>query len=251
MSDMIYRLILKARFEDEAELDRVLHGLERLQVQGANVSVNMGEMGRQGSYGLNNLARSALRVGFMFNMLESAHMRASMATVILDNAQERYNNAVAKYGVNSSEAQKAAKQLEERMKYLHMANMRANVSMGLMLTQLALQSNLLKQATLSTIAHTVATKGATVAHWLENTALKVKATLMAMVSGGTLVPVMAGAALATGAIIAGTTAHALMTTPTSRTEVNIETTLQVETNIEDALREQNRRVKNEYARSVP
>lgn len=62
MSDMMYRLVLKARFENQQKLDKAIQGLERLQIQGAQVNVRMGEMGRQGTLGLSSLARSALSV---------------------------------------------------------------------------------------------------------------------------------------------------------------------------------------------
>jgi len=201
MTDMMYRLVLRAKFESEQELERVIHGLKQLEVQGAKVNISMGKAGREGATGLESLATSALRVGFMFNMLESAFMRVTIGQMMITRGQEAYNKAVERYGKYSKEARQAAKQLELQTNYLNMANMRANISMGLMLTQLALQSNLLKGATLSQIAHIVATKAATLADWLHVAALKAKAVLMgitqpwmvpAMIAGGVAVGATAG-----------------------------------------------------------
>lgn len=249
MSDMMYRLILKARFEDEAELERVLQGLERLQVQGANVTVKMGTMGRETAWNLNRIARAGLSVGFMFNMLESAYMRQTLAVITLDNAQDRLNATIEKYGANSEEAEKAAKQLELRTNYLNMANMRANISMGLMLTQLALQSGLLEKATLAQIAHTAVVSAATIKEWLHVAALKAKAVLMAIVSGGAAVPLMIAGGVAGGIAIGALTAPVLTAAPVPKSEINIRTELRLETNLDEALAEQNRQVKQEY-RSV-
>lgn len=247
MSDMIYRLILRARFEDEAEIERVLHGLERLQIGGAKVSVSMGEVGREGTAGLQRLARAGLSVGFMFNMLESAYMRQTLAVLTLDNAQERYNNTVEKYGINSKKAQDALKQLELRTNYLNMANMRANVSMGLMLTQLAIQSKLLDASTLSTIANTAATTAATIKEWLHVAALKAKAVLMAITSSGVLVPAMMIAGVATAGAIGYYTGTAA-SSAAGPTNINIEAPINVtpEQDLDTALDQFNKKVKEEY-----
>jgi len=200
MADMMYRLVLRAKFESEQELERVIHGLKQLEVQGAKVNISMGTTAREGTMGLDTLARSALRVGFMFNMLESAFMRVTIGQMMITRGQEAYNKAVEKYGKYSKEARQAAKQLELQTNYLNMANMRANISMGLMLTQLALQSNLLKGATLSQIAHTVATKAATLADWLHVAALKAKTILMGITQPW-MVPAMIAGGVAVGATI--------------------------------------------------
>lgn len=194
----MYRLVLRAQFENQEELQRATAGLEQLKVQGANVSVTMGNAGTAGKASLEGIARSAMSVGFMYNMLESAMMRAQMAAMLLDSAQERYNNTVAKYGRNSKEAMQAMKELEQRTEYLNQANRRELVSSALMWTNIALQMGVLRSATAAKIAHTIAVHAATTAHWLENAALAVKAKLMAMVSVGTLVPAMLVGAAAVG-----------------------------------------------------
>jgi len=175
MADMMYRLVLRAKFENQEELQRVINGLQQLQVQGANVSVTMGKAGETGKISLEGIARSAMSVGFMYNMLESAAMRAQMATMLLDSAQERYNNTVAKYGRNSREAAQAAKELEQRTEYLNAANMRANVSMGLMCTNLILQTGLLNASTRAKIMEAAASAYATIKHGIETSAILAKA----------------------------------------------------------------------------
>ena len=116
----------------------------------------MGQGGREAAGGLDSLARSGLRVGFMLNMVESAYMRQTMATLMATNAQERYNTVVARYGRNSEEARKAARQMETQMDYLNLANNRANISTALLMTQFALQTGILKKSTWATIEATAA-----------------------------------------------------------------------------------------------
>jgi len=228
LSEMMYRLTLRAHFEGEAELERAVHSLERLQIQGATVNVRMGEMGRTGALGLDSLARSALRVGYMFNMLESAWMRQTMAQMMATNAQERYNTVVERYGANSEEARQAAKQLEMQTNYLNMANMRANVSMGLMITQLALQGSLLDKATISSVAHTLATKAATIAHAAETAAIWSKNQALAVyhaLSGPKGWAILAGAAAITTGVLAS---QVFRPSPTQQTQQNLEVNVDVQ-----------------------
>ena len=195
MADMMYRLVLRAQFENQEQLQSAIDGLEKLKVQGANVSVTMGAAGTTGKSSLEGIARSAMSVGFMFNMLESAMMRAQMATLLVDNAQDRYNTTVEKYGKNSAEARKAAKELASQMDYLNMATIRENVSMGLMIGMITIQSGVLNTATLAKIAHTAATAAQTAANWLENSSLMAQITLQAALHPW-LVPAMVGGAAA-------------------------------------------------------
>jgi len=180
----------------------------------------------------------------MFNMMESAFMRVTMAQVILDNAQERYNRTVEKYGRNSADAAQALKQLEMRTNYLNMANMRANVSMGLMITQLALQSNLLDKASLAQVKNMAVTMAATAKEWLHIAALKVRALWQAIVSGGLTVPLMVGGAIAAGVTV-GALASPMLTAESTTREINIQTEINLETDVDAALNEQNRRVKED------
>jgi len=268
MADMVYRLVLRARFEDAGELSRVTQELERLRIQGARVSVTLAEGGRRGAFGLNTIARSALRVGFMLNMLESAYMRQTMAMMIMENAQDRYNDAVRRYGRNSEEARRAARRLEQQMRYLHLANTRANISMALMITQLALQSGLLDQATLASIRAKLASWAMTAANWLETASWKAKAIAIGAATAGLAVPfIIAGMAAAaaatanipskqTGGFVEKTGIYMLhageYVVPAEqvppRSVINIQTQLNVETDLDEALREQNRIVKSEFRR---
>lgn len=249
MSDLMYRLVLRAKFESQEELQRAVQGLEQLQWQGSKVSVSVGEMGRQSATSLQSIARSGMSVMFMFNMLESAYMRQQMAMLMLENSQERYNKTVEKYGENSEEARQAAKELEMQQNYLNMANMRSNVSLGLMITNLALQSNLLEKTTLTTIARTAATALATAADWAHVAALKIKNILMAAASFGTSIPFQLGAAAAVGVGLGALTAYTIASAPPpSKGNITINTDVNVETSVDDALREQNRQVTNELKR---
>lgn len=245
----MYRLVLRAQFENQAELNKAIDGLNQLQMQGAKVNVQMGGMGRTGSEGLNGIASSALRLGFMFNMMESALMRQEMATMMAENAQNRLNDAVARYGINSEQARRAMKQNETEMAYLNNANMRANVSMGLMATQLILQSTLLESATIAQIKHAATVAGTTLAHWGEVAALKAKALMLAIVSGGTALPAMLIGA-ATGAAIVGGVAYG-MGAFTPQANITVKTDVNVETNVDDALKAQNQQVKDEIKRLSP
>lgn len=248
MADMMYRLVLRATFENQAELTRAIEGLNQLQIAGAKVNVQMGGVGTTGAASLNSLGTSVLRLGFMFNMMESAFMRQEMAVMMAENAQNRLNDAVARYGANSEQARRAAEQYKNEMNYLNFANVRANVSMGLMAIQLILQSTLLDKVTLAQVTHTGSVIASTLAHWAEVAALKAKAVWEAIASGGLALPMMIGGGLAMTAITAYAFQSAL--TP-QKADINIKTDINVETNIDDALKAQNDEVKKEYKRMNP
>jgi hypothetical protein len=244
--DMMYRLVLRAQFENQAELNRAIEGLNQLQISGAKVNVQMGGMGQASSVSLNSLANSAMRVGFMFNMMESAFMRQEMASMMAEAAQNRLNDAIARYGANSEEARRAMKQNETEMAYLNNANMRANVSMGLMATMLVLQSGILESTTIKQIAHTATTIAATVADWAHVAALSAVATLEAMLEPW-MVPAMIGGGAAIASAIA---AYAVTRGPVAyQANFDIKTDMKVETSLDDAIREQNRQIKNEFRRA--
>jgi hypothetical protein len=253
MGDMMYRLVLRAQFENAEELNRVTQGLEGLKVQGANVNVSMGRMGETASSSLQGIARSAMSVGFMFNMMESAMMRSQMATLLTSNAQDRLNTAVARYGKDSEPARKAAKELGMQMDYLNMANSRAYVSMGIMTLSLVAQSEILKEATIATIAHTATTIASTAAHWAKSAALGVEAVLLGMVRALEKDWVAITAALAVGVAIGGTVGAYMATRPTQTVSstVNINTDLKIETDLDKALEKQNREVTNAYKSMRP
>jgi hypothetical protein len=301
MADMMYRLVLRAQFENQAELTKAIEGLNQLQVSGAKVNVQMGGMGRTSTESMQGLARSVMSVGFMFNMMESALMRQDMAVMMAENAQNRLNDAIAHYGVNSEQARRAARQMESEMSYLSSANIRANVSMGLMATTLLLQSNLLHSATIAEIAHTAAKYGGiaasgahtvartieTAAIWLKNAAMMAEVTLEAMLAPY-LVPIMLGAAatiaagMATyglqlpskqeGGYVSQTRPYMLhagewvlsketfkslpsgnataLISGTTLSTFNIAPHLHIETDLDTALNELNRTIRNEFRRNA-
>jgi hypothetical protein len=170
MADLTYRLVLRATFEGREQLEQAVQELDKIQFQGAKVGVTVGKGAKEAGIGMQSIARSAMSVGFMFNMLESAWMRQTMANIMASNAQDRYNSAVARYGVNSQEAQQAARQLTQEMQYLDVANMRANVSMGLMAGSMLISTGLLKEDTWATISHTASKYASIIATKLETAA---------------------------------------------------------------------------------
>jgi hypothetical protein len=175
----------------------------------------MGGVGGKGTDSLNTLGRSVMTMGFMFNMMESALMRQDMAAMMAENSQNRLNDAIARYGANSVQAQRAMKQNEAEMNYLNNANMRATVSMGLMAITLGLQAKALWATFVAENAVTAAKYGSALASaaktaaetietgwiWLKNAATSAAITLQAMAQPW-LVPVMLGAAAAVGVGIA-------------------------------------------------
>lgn len=251
MADMMYRLVLRAQFENAEELQKATQALEQIRLQGANVKVELGKMQGAGKTSMEDIARGAMSVGFMFNMMESAMMRSEMATILVTNAQERYNTVVGRFGSNSEEARKAGQELEQQMKYLEMANMRTSVSMGIMATNLLLQSGLLDKATLSTIYHTVVTKGAAAAHWLENAALGVKASLLAAINALTFqyqnIALAIGAAAAIGVAGYAVGSYAANAGQT----ISINAPVSVAPNLDEALVQQNKKITSEYNRMRP
>lgn len=246
MADMMYRLVLRAQFENQAELNKAIEGLNQLEMSGNKVNVQMGGLGREGTDSLNGLANSALRVGFMFNMVESALMRQEMASMMAENAQNRLNDAIARYGINSEQARRAMKQNESEMAYLNSANLRANVSMGLMVATLLLQSHILDAATLAQIKHTASVVASTLAHWAKVAALQAEAIFEAMLN-----PWMVPAMIAAGAAVAGV-AYGISTGAFApKAEISVKTDVNVETDVDDALKKQNQQVKDELKRFRP
>jgi hypothetical protein len=208
MADMMYRLVLRAQFENQAEFTKATDALDKLQISGAKVTVTMGGMGKTSSESMTGFARGVMSLGFMFNMMESALMRQEMATMMAENAQNRLNDAIAHYGVNSEQARRASKQMESELSYLNNANIRAYVSMGLMATTLLLQSKVLESATRAEIMHTAAKYGGAIASgtktvaehletaaiWLKNAATTAWITLQAIAHPWLVPAMVAGAA---------------------------------------------------------
>lgn len=234
MTDLVYRLVLRAQFESQEELETALRGLQRLQTQGMITTVSVGKGAQEGAYSLQSLASSTLSAAYAFNMLESAYMRVTMGQLMTERGQDRLNKTIQKFGANSEEAREAAKQLEMQTKYLDLANTRANVSMGILLLQLAIQSRLLDKATLAQIYNTAVTVIDTAKTWLQNAALSAKAVLMSMVSLGTITPIMIGAGLATAAFIGGMALTQATAQPQPKSEINIETNFGLYANLDEA-----------------
>lgn len=249
--DMSYKLTLRWSTENKEQVDSVLNALDQIKMKGADVSVTMGKVGTTGGVGLNSMVSSLMRVGFMFNMYESAMMRAEMAQMMLTASQDRYNDAISKYGRNSEQAIRAAKQLQVEMRYLDNANLRANVSMGLLTATMVVQSGVLEAKTWKTVIDTGATVVNTIATWANNAAKSVSAVLMNILSGGTLTPSMVAAAAAGTAIVAGAGIVGYSLGSRGNNDININAPITIDGNIDDALREQNRRVKSEYGRMRP
>jgi len=163
--------------------------------------------------------------------------------MMTERGQRRLNKIIEEYGENSEEAREATEDLEMQMNYLNMANIRVNVSTGLMMVMMAKQIGLFQSATLATIANTVATKAATLADWLHVAALKVKASLLAAIQ-----PWMLPAMLIAGATMAGVVTGYGITTatrPVEQTQINIQTEVTVSEDVDKALEQQNRQIKGE------
>lgn len=185
MADLVYRLVIHCQKENLAEMIRVQEELSKL---------TNGELTPKAPIGLESIAHSILRMGFMVNMLESAYMRQEVALIMLANAQDRYNDAVARFGVNSEQARRAARLLAQEKDYLDKANMRASVSMILMMTSLFLyNSEIIKNtlttiyATTSKIFHIIAQKTETISLW---TTIK-KYSLIPIIIGTVITAIMA------------------------------------------------------------
>lgn len=71
----------------------------------------------------------------LMTRLDLVQLTVDQRTQNLTTAQERYNSAVGKYGVNSQQAEQAARQLASAHDALDKANMRAEMSMGLVVAQ--------------------------------------------------------------------------------------------------------------------
>jgi len=125
--------------------------------------------------------------------------------------------------------------------------MRANVSMGLMVTTLILQSKILDMATLNQIKHAAAVVAATLVEWAHVAVLKVETIMEAIASGGLALPAMIAAGAAATALVAGVGTGAFA----PQANINVKTDVNVETNVDEALKKQNQQVKDELKRLTP
>ena len=234
MTDMVYRLILKAEFEDEAQLQKALQGINQLELHEANITVGIGTMAKRSKIGLESVARATLRCGFTANMLESSFMRSEMAQLMVTRSQYQYNEIVKKYGRNSEQAKRAMKELELQRSYLNHATMRANISTGLMTLQFALQSGILEKAVLVQMLSTLRTIAETIWTGIEIIILKAKLAAMTLLTGGLCIPAMLAAGMAIEAAIGF--------------DINIEREFHVETDVKDFLTARNRQTSSDLRR---
>jgi len=179
MSEQVYRIVLSGECRTKEAFDQVLTGMQNISKGAENVNVNISGVGTQSELSLDRMARGFLRVGFMFNMYESALMRQEMAQYMVTNAQDAYNQAVERYGPASDQAMQAHRRLQQMIDYTDKANMRANISTALLTTQIVLQTGILEGATRAQIVHQATMAATTIQHGLETAAIWAKNAAMA------------------------------------------------------------------------
>lgn len=243
MSESVYRIVLKG-VSDTGDFDTVISKLQELSATAKNVTVQVGDIAEKPSLSLNNLATSFLRVGFMFNMFESAMMRQQMATYMLTNAQNDYNKAVQNFGPTSEQAIQAHDRLTTMTNYTNAANLRANISTALLTTQIILQTGILEKATIAKLLDATATAASTLQDWLETAAIQAKNValiIMNVLEGPAGWAVLAGA----GAMAAGYIATLVTNQPKQN---NITVNVTQESDIHSAMQDAERQTIYELRR---
>lgn len=199
--------------------------LERLRKEGYNLNFVFGEeMPKAVGRGTRQMIFGLQMGVFYTSMFISALFRAQSATLQVEDAQEDYNRAVQRYGVNSEQAQEAARRLERVQLYVQRANLLATFStigLGMQLVQLGNQ--FLLQIP------------------------KIEAFKTSLMSLWAMIPGWGWALLIGGAIVgAGVGGYML-----SQSQINVETNINIsrEEELEEALEEQKRRARYELRRS--
>lgn len=256
-TDMTYRLVLKATFQDAEELDRVTQGLQQLKVQGAQVTVQMNDMKQAGTSSFASILQSGMSVAFMYNMLESAMMRQQQASKSLQDAEDNLTTTIQRYGAGSKEARDASEELKTTRDYLTSATNREYVSEGLMLATLIQQSGILKASTWATIEKTAAEAAHEIQTWATNTAIQAENTALSISDAltGNWYLLAAAAAVSAGVGIGAyaynQSQQSAQSSSSSTSNININSNVTVSQDLDKALDKQNDEVKNEYKRMAP
>ncbi len=142
--------------------DQVVESLQNIEYETMNVGWASEEMATMSTRSFRNLIFGAQMSLFYTSMLASGMLRSESSTIAVDMAQDHYNETVAKYGANSSQAQRAMDSLN-RSQLLLQRNMTVTnimmVSMGLQFVGMAVQISstaIPSLATLTGMLHGVA-----------------------------------------------------------------------------------------------
>lgn len=257
----VFRIIIEDDYRAGKGFEAIIQQTGVVKVAMEGVATASGRMAADSELGMERMARGIWRVTSLFAVMDMAMMRVQVAHNILESSQERLDYATEKYGATSRQATQAARELERVHNYVSRSYIRAFVASGSFILRLVIESNVLKGATVATIGKTVATQAAATVEWIHNHALAAKIILLSALTAGAF-----AAAAAIGAM-AGATALAAagisdfnkqteridiggMTVPMRKVPITFESSIIVEEglNVEDAIDEQARRLKDEWRR---
>jgi len=165
-----YKSILDVEWIGQAALQEYKIGIE-------DIEISLGGLGEKTQRVTTVMDRGwrrslfGVQMGlFYFTMLESAMYRNEAAAIAIENAQDSYNQAVARYGAQSSQAIRAERNLERARRMLQSTNVRTAVSyVGMGLQVVSFVASMKKEWVQrllnigATTAHTTATAADTLA----------------------------------------------------------------------------------------
>lgn len=251
----VFRVIIEDDYRAGKGFEMIIKQTGIVKVEMDQVGVAAGRMADNSERSTERMARGIWRVTSLFAVMDMALMRVEVAHNILESSQERLDYVTQQYGATSRQAAQAARELERVHNYVARSYIRASVAAGSFILRLAIESNLLKGATLATIGKTIATQAATAVEWAHNHALAAKIILLSALTAGAFAAAAAMGAMAGATVVAtaGVTPSIDIggaAVPLRRGPITFESSIVVErdTDVEDVIDEQARRLKDEYRR---
>lgn len=129
MSDI--RINVDAEDSSAGTLNQAAQNIERVGQSAQRATGGLQSFADSAAHG----AREVEHAMSMLTRLDLVQITLEQSSDRVANAQERYNEALAKYGAESSQAKAASQELERAQANLEKANLRAELSIGLVATQ--------------------------------------------------------------------------------------------------------------------
>lgn len=143
MSSQPYNIVFQALDYVSPITDQIVDCLQNIEYETLDIGFVSEELATFSANDFRNVIYSAQMALFYTSMLASGFLKSESSTIAVDMAQDRYNEIVAKYGANSSQAERALESLNRALLLLQRNMMVTNimmVSVGLQFASMALLS---------------------------------------------------------------------------------------------------------------
>jgi len=261
----VFRVIIEGDYRAQKAFEMAIYQTGVLKTSIEGMSETAQKTSVEAEAGFEKMARGIWRVTSLFAVMDMAMMRVQVAHNILESAQDRYNQALEKYGTFSRQAVAAHRELERVHNYVARSYIRAAIAAGSFILRVALESNVLKEASLAHITKSLAEAKATIVSNLHNASLATKIILLSAVTGGVFALAAALGAAAGSAIVAQTQVKSLSAELEGlegatiggglrvRSPITFQSSIVVErgVDIDEAIEENARRMKAERRRRIP